>query len=408
MMLQTWTVIHMRSAPVEASPSHSALLPSTQLEALVAGKRWLAEADFCQCSSSHKLRCEYKVQLSQLIDALLYTDCMQPQTVDPQCMGLILEFCDRLREVLWGGEGGSGGSAPCDGKEVNITVDAVCTKKQKDTRAQPSITPKEPYNWIYNIVQLVPGYSPCYLTSETLDSALRQARFVLRNAGMLGKVKLVAIIDGARELQYGIERIFRGVEDKQIILDHWHLRKKIKELMSMALDASPEEKRKFARYICRLIENNQAHIAMARLMEMYLIATGNKQELIELVGNEVVAHHLIDYVTKKFPPIKRIPSFKAVLDYLVSKGGRNMLPNYALRRKAGCRTSSAPSECANRYMISMRQKGIGASWTEKGIQTALANLSMLYLNGWSKNWFKHRIIDFKLTPSDHHQINVLC
>ena len=59
-------------------------------------------------------------------------------------------------------------------------------------------------------------------------------------------------------------------------------------------------------------------------------------------------------------------------------------------------------------MISMRQKGIGASWTEKGIQIALANLSMLYLNGWSENWFKHRIIDFKLTPSDHHQINVLC
>ena len=99
MMLQTWTVIHMRNAPVEASPSHSALLPSTQLEALVAGKRWLAKADFCQCSSSHKLRCEYKVQLSQLIDALLYTDCMQPQTVDPQCMGLILEFWGLYR---WG------------------------------------------------------------------------------------------------------------------------------------------------------------------------------------------------------------------------------------------------------------------------------------------------------------------
>ena len=409
-MLLIRTVIRLRKHPVEASLSHSNVQPSsTLMVSLIAFKNWLAEADFSQCSSSRELRCQYKEQLSQIAQTLLSIDCMSPQTIEPQCKGLVLEVRDRLRELLWGGKTGSDGIAPCDGAEFNIIVDAVCTKKQKDTRAQPSIDPKEPYLWVYNLVLFVPGYAPCYLTYETLDGVLRQARFVLRNTGMLDEGKLVAIIDGARELQYGIERIFRGLEGKQIVLDCWHLRKKLKEHMSMALDGTPEEKRKFVGYICRLIADNQAHVALARLKEIQLITTGNEQELIELVGNEVVAENLINYVKQqKFPAIKRLAPFERVLEYLVSKGQRNMLSGYSLRRKIGLKTSSAPSECANRYTISMRQKGIGASWTKTGIHMSLANLAMLYLNKWDKIWFRYKSINFKLTSADQYEINNSC
>lgn len=122
-----------------------------------------------------------------------------------------------------------------------------------------------------------------------------------------------------------------------------------------------------------------------------------------------MAENLINYVKQqKFPAIKRLAPFERVLDYLVSKGQRNMLSGYALRRKIGLRTSSAPSECANRYTISMRQKGIGASWTKTGIHMSLANLAMLYLNKWDKIWFRYKSINFKLTSVDQYGINNLC
>lgn len=239
---------------------------------------------------------------------------------------------------------------------TNVFMDDVCIKKQKPHRrpVAPSAEPqpdeelKRVHTSVARIEHNGQGFT---LVGPSLFTLLRFVlAFLLRNA--LTKQRLRFYVDGQRSLQDAILTFFSWHPAVSLILDWFHVVKKFKELLSMAMKG-------------RELRNAQAK-ALLRMLWYGMV-------------DEAIAHlRSIDSSQIKDP--KQI---ELLIGYV--ERNRSWLPNYALRRRLDLGNSSNPAERTNNLIASQRQKNNGMSWSTGGSQ-ALSALACVVLNDRTRKW----------------------
>jgi hypothetical protein len=259
---------------------------------------------------------------------------------------------------------------------VNISMDDVSVKKQKEEREPPAkqrapsdeMPDGEPKPTSTEERNKRPA---AYTTVARIDCAGRGftlvgasvwivLRFVLAFllVNSMAGLRLLFFIDGQRSLQDSILVFFRWHPCVSIVLDWFHLIKKCKEGLSLALKG-------------RTIRNQHLK-EIARLLWYGLVS-----EAITYVGAI---------------PAKDIKD-RAALERLIGYFERNRpwIPCYAMRRWLGLQNSSNPAERTCNLVTSHRQKNNGMSWSPRG-SLALAAITAVALNGHTRQWLKRRAI----------------
>jgi hypothetical protein len=247
---------------------------------------------------------------------------------------------------------------------VNISIDDVLVKKQKENRAAIEKEKSEggKRKSIPNTIAQIQKDDKFYtVNGYGLLATLRIVIAFLVNNDLL-KHRLQFFMDGERKLRASIFKAFSWFSNIGIILDWYHLNKKCKELLSMALKG-------------RAIRND----VLSELMPLLWYGMVDKAiEYLsglneELIKNQDVRDNLINYIERNRPYI----------------------PCYAVRKKLGLRNSSNIVEKMNDLIVSDRQKHNGMSWSRSGT-VALAALTALKRNKEYANWFEDGDLKFKL------------
>lgn len=156
-------------------------------------------------------------------------------------------------------------------------------------------------------------------------------------------VRLVVISDGARNIRKRLEAVFG--KSVTIILDWFHLKKRVNETMSMMGFRKDDKK---------------AHIKQI----LHLLWTGEYGACIQ-------------YIEELKPHSKRLYKQKELIAYLDKH--KDELINYELRQSNGKKIGSGKSEVTVNQVIGSRQKKKGMSWTPQGSHS-LGVLKCLELN----------------------------
>lgn len=248
---------------------------------------------------------------------------------------------------------------------VNISIDDVNVKRQEDTRQTGVIKEKGKRKYVYNTVAHI-SQGDCDYTLN--GSGMRQVlcfviAFIFEN-GLSGN-RFQFFTDGHRVLNQTILKCFNWFNNMGIILDWYHLEKKCKEQLSMAMKG-------------RDVRNNALETLLPLLW-----------------------HGLTD---RAITFLKEIDASKiksqSVLEKLVQYLHRNKtdIPCYAVRKQLGLRNSSNIGEKMNHLVVSDRQKHNGMSWSKKG-SVALASVTALKRNKESRRWFQEGEIVFQLAAN---------
>jgi hypothetical protein len=168
--------------------------------------------------------------------------------------------------------------------------------------------------------------------------------------------------DGHKVLNDTINKYFDWYPNFGIILDWFHLVKKCKEQLSMAMRG-----RKIRNEVLREI--------------MPLLWHGLTDRAITLL-EQIEAEKIKDTHT-----------YTKLLSYL--DRNRQMIPCYAIRKRLGLKNSSAIGEKMNDVLVSSRQKHNGMSWSKNG-SLALAALTAVKRNGEHRSWLEKKELKFKL------------
>jgi len=247
--------------------------------------------------------------------------------------------------------------------KANISIDDVCCKKQKAEGRERRSAPKEKRDMLNNTVAHVQDQeSKTYtLNTSTVSQMMTIVLAFLLSNGMLCKTgSLVFFTDGARDLRGAIQDIFSFISFK-IILDWFHLKKKCKDLLSMAINGK-QVKNQILTELLAWLWLGKVHRAIKLLQDLSQDQVKNTKEL----------HNLITYLDRN----------------------SSTIPCYALRKKLGLRVSSNAVEKANDLLVSNRQKHNGMSWSADG-STCLATLTCLRRNDEHMHWLLHHDIPFQ-------------
>lgn len=258
---------------------------------------------------------------------------------------------------------------------VDISVDAVLTKKQKESRngdaSEPALavsnddteggqadnrtTAKKAKRKRRKVSDKVAklrcdGISYCMVASTyTLLFSIVLA-FLLRNR-LHGRV-LCFFVDGERSLNNALLAAFSWHSRVRVILDWYHLTKKCADMLSRAL--------------------NDTEIRRKHLSQMkHILWYGAVDEAIAYL-REIDSLH-----------VKEQAAIETLVGYLVKH--REHIPCYAIRKQLGLRNSSNSVEKANDELVSNRQKKHGMSWSKEG-SVALAALTAVNSNGHRRAW----------------------
>jgi len=246
--------------------------------------------------------------------------------------------------------------------KANISVDDVCCKKQKAEGRKKGSAAKEKREMVNNtVVHIQNKESKVYTAVSPIVSQMMLIvlAFLLSNELLSQPGSLVFFTDGARDLRKAIQDIFHFIPFK-IILDWYHLEKKCKDLLSMAINGK-QIKNQILTELLAWLWLGKVHRAIKLLREVSQESIKNHKEL----------HNLINYLERN----------------------SSCIPCYALRNKLGLRTSSNPVEKANDLLVSTRQKHNGMSWSRDG-SNSLATLTSLRRNDEHMQWLRHRDIPF--------------
>jgi len=247
--------------------------------------------------------------------------------------------------------------------KANISVDDVCCKKQKAEGRKKGSPAKEKREMVNNTVAHVQNKEAktYMLNTSTIPQMMTSVlAFLLSNELLSDPGSLVFFTDGARDLRKAIQDAFNFMPFK-IILDWFHLEKKCKDLLSMAISGKEVKKQ----------------ILTALLARLWLGKVDQAMKLLQEVSQE---------------SIKNQKELDNLMNYL--HRNNSCIPCYALRQKLGLRTSSNPVEKANDLLVSSRQKHNGMSWSADG-STSLATLSSVCHNSEDSNWLLDRNIRFQ-------------
>jgi hypothetical protein len=248
---------------------------------------------------------------------------------------------------------------------LNICIDDVNVKRQESTRQQREDVEKRKRKYVHNTVAYL-SEGDCSYTLNGYGTKLVLClliAFIFKN-GLTGK-RFQFFTDGHKILNATILKCFKWYKNIGIILDWYHLEKKCKEQLSMALKGR-EIRNKVLENLLPLLWNGLTDKAIAFLEKMD----------VSKIKDQSVLQKLVEYLRRN----------------------KNYIPCYAIRKKVGLRNSSNIGEKMNDLIVSDRQKHNGMSWSKKG-SVALASVTALERNDEWKNWFENGEIEFKLASN---------
>jgi hypothetical protein len=246
---------------------------------------------------------------------------------------------------------------------VNVSIDDVGVKKQKETGRSVSKLPKESREYVQNTIAHIEKEDRRYILNGTSTGHVLQLliAFLLYN-NLLRENYLVFFVDGARSLQATILTMFQWFGNFRVILDWYHLEKKCEYELSLALRGIKIRKKILEELLPLLwLGKIDDAITFLRSIPTESLKTGQSTD------------RLIGYFERN----------------------RANIPCYALRKKLGLRNSSNKGEKANDQCVASRQKHQGMSWSKPG-SVALATISAMQINKEHKTWCSCRKLNFRL------------
>jgi hypothetical protein len=255
------------------------------------------------------------------------------------------------------------------GAEILLFEDGIQVKQQKEKRVRRSepesgleekvdeVSKRSRVNTDVFLLQRRNGafeYLSAGIDSSGNESVslanIVQARMIQEYGAEKEPLNLVTISDGAKTIRLRLLEIF-GVTTT-VILDWYHLSKKLRELMSM-IAWNKVEKSMHLRELFQNLWHGRVEDALVYLHTQ--VQPRNEEKLAELVG----------YLEKH----------------------QTEIIDYERRKQAGKSIGSGRVEKGVDQVIGHRQKEKGTSWRPKGSK-ALAILKILELNGrWQQTWF---------------------
>lgn len=256
---------------------------------------------------------------------------------------------------------------------VYIGIDDVCNKRQKKKREKTTTEiklsnersgGKKKYKkrkfLFHTVVKIVAKEGNYSLTASKLRGVWPLLIALLLHNNFIRR-RWILLVDGQRSLHEGLAGLLKW-RPLHLILDWYHLRKKIHMQLYMAVSTS-----------------EQRDDIMLKLEQ--LAWHGLSQQAIDLVKQ--IPENLI----KKQKP----------LDVLIGYFERNekLIPNYAMRKKLGLVCSSNRVEKENDFIISARQKHKGMSWTRNG-SNAMATITAVKRNKQTEHWLQNNTISLSV------------
>ena len=248
---------------------------------------------------------------------------------------------------------------------VNISVDDVGVTEQKaDGRSRDSVAKESKHHVQNTVIHIQQGVKKYIIDGLGIRQTMILLTSFLLHNGLLTNKNIIFFADGAPEIKNAIKDIY-GWRPYQIILDWYHLKKKCKERLSMALKGS-KIRNDVLKEVLSLLWLGKVDSAALYLLNLDNSKVRNAEEIKKLIG----------YFNRNLSNI----------------------PCYALRKKLGLRTSSNQGEKANDLVVAQRQKHNGMCWS-KPRSSGLANIRTLFLNKEEENWVTRRELNFRLISS---------
>lgn len=242
---------------------------------------------------------------------------------------------------------------------VNVSIDDVGVKKQKETERSPEKSRKEKREYVHNTIAHVEKKDRRYVLNGTSTPNVLKLviAFLLYNQ-LIGGNHLQFFVDGARSLQSCVLSMFKWLPHVRIILDWYHLKKKCEYELSLVLKGA-KIRNTILEQLLPLLWLGKLDAAIAFLQQIRPEYLKSGQSVDRLIG----------YFERN----------------------RNNIPCYALRKQLGLRNSSNKGEKANDLCVADRQKHNGMSWSKTG-SVALATVTALHLNNEQGLWrSKHKV-----------------
>jgi hypothetical protein len=264
---------------------------------------------------------------------------------------------------------------PDPGQTLDASLDAVCTKRQTATRAKPDKDAKRLNKKARGALKEEAGErKTCSVACGAitiggrhrltlaalnyLDLCLRLLAAIFCNG--MRHCNVSVILDGEKTLAEAVESGLGGkVRGLQIILDWWHLRKKVGEQLSLALNNKEVRKTQW-KAMRDILWHGCVDAAIAHL-------------------------HAIDPIH-----IKNIKAIESLIVYLEFR--RKQIPVYSVRVELGLKVSSQYAEKTCDLLVSRRQKRQGMAWSQEGsfcfamVRTCIRNCRLhdwLHTGRWS-------------------------
>jgi hypothetical protein len=250
--------------------------------------------------------------------------------------------------------------------EILLLEDGIQVKAQKAHRIRQSLTCSEEYSRAVvntDVALLQLSSSKFAYMSALIDSAgtetvslarVVQTRIIQEYGKMTTPLNIVVISDGAKAIRSRLLEIFGKAIT--VILDWYHLSKKLRSFMSM-IARNKAEKLTHLRELFPHLWHGRVDAALNYLRTK--VQHRNADKLAELVG--YLEKHRIEII------------------------------DYERRKQAGKSIGSGRIEKGVDQVIGCRQKKKGMSWRPKGSKS-LAILKILELNGqWQHTWFATEI-----------------
>lgn len=210
------------------------------------------------------------------------------------------------------------------------------------------------------VITITTGKREYIITGTNMRDACKAVLAFLIRGKLLDGRPLIFFSDGARNICSALMSLFSFYGYK-LYLDWYHLTKRIREILSMAVKAKKEER----------------HAILDRINGR--LWAGNLDEAITCISS-------IDE-----DKVRSKKKLKEAVDYLRTKAP--YIYCYALRAKAGLTNSSSAVEKANDLVVAQRQKHNGMSWSYDG-SAHLATLTAAARNGELPGWIRNRQLSF--------------
>jgi hypothetical protein len=258
-----------------------------------------------------------------------------------------------------------------------VAIDDVCNKEQKQQRPKCSEEPINPFEQnnsrkagkkvyknrsflFHTVAKIITAKGNYTITAARITLLWPFLIAVLLHNQLMG-TKLIFLVDGQRVLHdYLIKRFkWRPIH---LILDWYHLRKKIHRQAYMGL--------------LKTDKRDQLMLKLEQLLWYGLVS-----DAINLINK------IPDGLVKDQQQLEILKGY--------FERNKELIPNYALRKKMGLILSSNRVEKENDYIVAARQKNNGMSWSRTG-SDALAIITTVQRNKELDRWLNENIISMKL------------